>query len=456
MTDWQKEPLPSDKITEQRVLGAMLQEAKALATGLAMHEDDSFYVSDHKVIFSVMRELAEDEVPVDVVTVSHRLGQKKVLDMVGGAYYLTELVANTPSVANVKYYCEIVEEYALRRRLIAESFQAIENCYRREGQAKKVLHDLTTRLFDLHQARKQQNWVTLAESSCEFLENIEKRLTSTNKAMGILTGFSEVDRVMGGMKGGDMIVIAGCSSQGKTAFAFNIAKNVATMTGGNVGIFSLEMSKDSLALRNLSEVAKINGKTLETLENFAAGDLKRIATATAMRTTEWGRVYIDDTPNLTMAEIFLRAKQLAVEKNVALLVIDYLQLVAGGKKFNNRTDEVSHVSKMIKNLARDLNVPTIALSQLSRETEKRPDKRPQNSDLRESGSIGNDADVVMFVYRPDFYFNDAPAGTAEIIFGKQRNGARGTVKLGFVKEITSFTNLETKRSEQQNFNQVPF
>ncbi|MBA1433749.1 replicative DNA helicase [Bombilactobacillus bombi] len=436
---------PNNKEAEQSVLGAILLRPEALIEALEYVTADSFYQHAHQLIFAAMIELNENDQGIDVVTVKNTLDDKNQLEDIGGVSYLAELAAIVPTAANVVYYAKIVADKALLRRLIEAATNIVTQSYEeQDDDVTNILDTAERQIMNVGEEQASGGFKKIGDILNATIEGIDQRAQEDSQVTGLSTGYSELDKVTAGLHEDELIILAARPGVGKTAFALNVAENVAVHTPTTVAIFSLEMGAEQLASRLLCAQGSIDANHLRT------GDLNDeewqnliVATGILSRTS----MYIDDTPGVKMAEIRAKCRRLAKETgNLGLIIVDYLQLIEGTGQ-ENRQQEVSVISRQLKKLAKELHVPVIALSQLSRGVEQRQDKRPILSDIRESGSIEQDADVVAFLYRDDYYNEDADgeeqvedtnAGEVEVIIGKNRSGPRGTVKLLFVKSYNKF------------------
>ena len=431
---------PQNLNAEKAVLGSMLQESTAVSRAMEFLEDWCFYMTSHQLIFQAVQKLFESNHPIDVLTVASELQRQGHLDSVGGNYYLTELVASIPSAANIEYHARIVLEKAVLRRLIGVSTEITGDAFEAKEPVDDILDRAEQRIFSLSERRLRKGFESIHPVLHKTFETIESYHARSGSVTGVPTGFSELDEITSGFQNSDLIIVAGRPSMGKTALCLNLARNAALEGKCGVGFFSLEMANYQLALRLLCSEAKVNSHLVRTgklpKEHFArlTHAVGRLAEAP---------IYIDDSAALSVMEIRAKARRLKAERNVGLFFIDYLQLVRGPKDIESRQIEISMISQSLKALAKELDVPVVALSQLSRAVEQRSgDKRPQLSDLRESGAIEQDADVVMFIYRPGVYTKELDDNTAEIIIGKQRNGPTGTVELMFHKDYVMFADLD--------------
>ena len=431
---------------ERSVLGAMLIDSEAVGKAIESIDERAFYREAHRKIFLAMVALYEQNEPIDVITLTEELKRRNDLDEVGGSYYLAELAAVVPSAANIEYHLKIIRDKAMLRQMISVCTGIIKAAYDEEDEAEKILDRAETDILSISQASRQKSYQWVKPIILETLHELEKlHATSREGVTGVPSGYRDLDNILAGFQKSDLIVLAGRPSMGKTAFALNIARNAAVEHDIPVGFFSLEMSNYQLVQRLLCAEAEVDSQRLRT------GQLHE---------TEWpklsrriGRlveapIYIDDTPAMDVLKLRARARRMAAERNVGLIIVDYMQLMEGPKGMESRQQEISYISRSLKTLAKELQIPIIALSQLSRAVESRTDRRPTLADLRESGAIEQDADVVMFVYRPEVYkipnFDDEEKtpteNMVEIIIGKHRNGPIGSVKLVFRKNIGRFEN----------------
>ena len=428
---------PQNVEAEQCVLGSILLDNSALNRILDMVTPQDFYKREHQLIFTTMLDLYEKNHPIDLVTLSDALTHREELEAVGGVNYLMELAEVVPSSAHVQHYARIVKEKAVLRHLIRASNDILTLCYEGSQEVEDLLDEAERLIFSVSEMKTQRDFVDSKILLKEAIKSLEELSRKKKSVTGIPTGFQELDRLTAGFQPSDLIIIAARPSMGKTALALNIAQHVAIKEGKSVAIFSLEMSREQLALRMLSSLAKVPSHKLRT-GILSANDWKKVIRA-ANKLSD-APIFVDDTPALSVLEIRAKARRLMSEKGLNLIVIDYLQLMRGRSKTESRQQEISEISRSLKGLAKELNVPVLALSQLSRAVESRQDKKPQLSDLRESGAIEQDGDLILFIYRPEVYKPEKPEyrGIAEIIVGKQRNGPTGTFKLTFLKEHTTF------------------
>ncbi|PLR67710.1 MULTISPECIES: replicative DNA helicase [Bacillaceae] len=434
---------PQNIEAEQAVLGAIFLEPASLITASEILIPEDFYRASHQKIYNVMLKLADKGEPVDLVTVTSELADANILEEIGGVSYLSDLANAVPTAANIEYYGRIVEEKSILRRLIRTATTIAQDGYSREDEVDVLLNEAEKNIMEVSQRKNAGAFQNIKDVLVQTYDNIELLHTRKGDITGIATGFTELDRMTAGFQRNDLIIVAARPSVGKTAFALNIAQNVATKTDENVAIFSLEMGADQLVMRMLCAEGNINAQNLRT-GNLTPEDWGKLTMA--MGSLSDSGIFIDDTPGIRVSEIRAKCRRLKQESGLGMILIDYLQLIQGsGRNKDNRQQEVSEISRTLKSLARELKVPVIALSQLSRGVEQRQDKRPMMSDIRESGSIEQDADIVAFLYRDDYYDKESEnKNIIEIIIAKQRNGPVGTVSLAFVKEYNKFVNLERR------------
>ena len=441
-TDYLKVP-PHSLEAEQAVLGGLMLDNTAWDQIADLASEDDFYRHDHRLIFRAISRLAEQNKPLDVITLSEWLESHNELDNVGGLAYLGSLAKNTPSAANIKAYAGIVRERAILRGLIQVGTSISESAFNSEGRDSAELLDEAERaVFQIAErgALARRGFVGIKELLTKAVDRIDTLFQQDSPITGVPTSFTDFDEMTSGLQPSDLVIIAGRPSMGKTTFAMNIAENAATQSGLPVAVFSMEMPGDQLAMRMMSSLGRIDQHKIRT-GKLEDEDWPRLTNAVGILAEV--PLYIDDTPGLSPNELRARARRLARENDgqLGLIVIDYLQLMQLPGNTENRAAEISEISRSLKSLAKELNVPVIALSQLNRSLEQRPNKRPVMSDLRESGAIEQDADVIVFIYRDEVYNEDSPdKGTAEIIIGKQRNGPIGTVRLTFLGQYTRFEN----------------
>lgn len=444
MSDLFADRLPPQNIeAEQAVLGAIFLEPSSLTLATEILIPEDFYRASHQKIFNVMLKLNDLGKAVDLITVTEELAAAKLLEDTGGVSYLSELAGSVPTAANIEYYARIVEEKSLLRRLIRTATTIATDGYSREDEVESLLSEAEKKILEVAQRKNAGAFHNIKDVLVRTYDNIELMHNRVGDITGIATGFAELDRMTAGFQRNDLIIVGARPSVGKTAFALNIAQNVATKTGENVAIFSLEMGAEQLVMRMLCAEGNIDAQRLRT-GSLTDEDWGKLTMA--MGSLASSGIFIDDTPGVRISDIRSKCRRLKQEHGLGMILIDYLQLILGsGRSGENRQQEVSEISRSLKQLARELQVPVIALSQLSRGVEQRQDKRPMMSDIRESGSIEQDADIVAFLYRDDYYDKESEnKNIIEIIIAKQRNGPTGTVQLAFVKEYNKFVNLEKR------------
>lgn len=454
----QQKLLPQDLEAEQCVLGAILMGNEALHKAIEVIGEFSFHRGAHRKIYSAMLDLFEQGEPIDLLTLKNQLNKMNALEEVGGASYLANLLNAVPNAANVRYHAKIVREKAVLRSLITAANDIIEESYRDSGDADDLLDRAERKIFAIAERKISPGFVSMDGLLSRSFEAIERLFQHKEVVTGVPTGFRVFDRMTSGLQPSELIIIAGRPSMGKTAFCLNIAQHVGADKGLAVAVFSLEMSMQQLAIRMLCSKSRVDSRKVRT-GFFERADWPKLTRAAS----ELGEapIFIDDTPDLNVLEIKAKARRLMKEKGLKLIIVDYLQLMRGRVDTDNRQQEVAEITRSLKALAKELNVPVVVLSQLSRKVEDRGSRRPQLSDLRESGAIEQDADVVAFIYRkrlyekkPDVDDDDAegPASpepgedVAEIIIDKQRNGPTGTVRLAFIEKYTRFEDLTQRRT----------
>ncbi len=430
---------PQSIEAETSVLGAMLMDKEAICKAVETLSEDAFYKTAHRKIYSAIIDLFEKNEPVDLVTLTNELKKKGELSNIGGAIYLTTILNSVPTAANVEYYIQIVNEKAIIRGLLSAATEIASMAYQPTEDITQMLDKAEQLIFNIVQRKVNRDFIHIGEMLHDSFAMIEKLYAKKTYVIGVPTGFHDLDVLTAGLHPSDLIIIAGRPSMGKSSFALNIAQYAAIKEKIPVGLFSLEMSKDQLVQRMLCAEARVDAHKLRT-GYLGEADWPKLTTAAGVLAET--PIYIDDSPAPSVLEIRAKARRLMAKYNIGLIIIDYLQLIQGRMNIDNRQQEISEISRSLKALARELNIPVVALSQLSREVEKRGDRRPQLSDLRESGAIEQDADLVAFVYREEYY-KPTPEneGIAEIIIGKQRNGPIGIVKLAFIKKYTRFENI---------------
>ena len=441
-----KRVMPHSVEAEQSVVGAMLMDKDAILAASEIICGDDFYQNAYGVIFDSIVELFNEGKPVDLITLQERLKEKEVPPEISSLEFVRDLVAAVPTSANVRYYAQIVSDKAVMRKLIKMNDELSNICYAGNEPLESVLEKTEKSVFQLLQNRNAGEYVPIRQVVMNALEKVEKASKSKGTVTGIPTGFIDLDYKLSGLQPSDLVLVAARPSMGKTAFVLNIAQYVAFKKDKCTAIFSLEMSKEQLVNRLFSLESQVDAQALRT-GNMKDSDWEKLIEAAGI--IGQSNLIIDDTPSISISELRSKCRKYKMEHGLDLIIIDYLQLMSGsvGGRSESRQQEISDISRSLKALARELNVPVIALSQLSRAVEQRPDKRPMLSDLRESGAIEQDADVVMFIYRDEYYNKDSEyKKQAEIIIAKQRNGPVGTVHLAWLGEYTKFANL----SRQEN------
>ena len=434
---------PHDEDAEQAVLGSMLTDNDAVMAAVEVLKEDAFYREDNKIIYQAILNLYSKSEPIDIITLKDELESMGKFEQVGGFEYLASLPDKVPTTANVQKYIKIVEEKSVLRNLIKTANEIIELGYNPTEDVEDIMDGAEKKIFDIMQSKNTKSYTPIKDVLVESFTNLEKLYNQKQHVTGVPTQFYDLDDKTAGLHGSELILVAARPAMGKTAFALNIATNAALRANVPVAIFSLEMSKDQLVNRMLCSEAMVDSNKVRT-GKLDEEDWTKLAEAIGPL-SEAG-VYIDDTPGISVMEIRTKCRKLKMEKNIGLVVIDYLQLISGSNKRNgSREQEISEISRSLKVLAKELNVPVIALSQLSRAVEQRDDHRPMLSDLRESGAIEQDADIVMFLYRDDYYNKESEKkDIAEVIIAKQRGGQTGTVELLWMGQYTKFVNLERR------------
>ncbi|MGO2082729.1 replicative DNA helicase [Vagococcus sp.] len=447
----QQDRIPPQNIeAEQAVLGSVFLESDAIVEAMEYIEAKDFYRRSHQLIFQVMVELNNRNEPIDVITVKDDLEQRDLIEDIGGTSYLSELALSVPTAANVGYYAKLVEEKALLRSLIQTATEIVTSGFEQGDAVESILDEAERRILEVSEKRNRSGFLAIADVLGDSINQIERLSQQGEAITGLPTGYHELDKMTAGLQKEELIILAARPAVGKTAFALNIAQNIGTKTDKAVAIFSLEMGAESLVNRMLCSEGLIDASHLKTGQ---LTDEEWDNLIIAMGSLSRANIFIDDTPGIKISEIRAKCRKLAQEQGeIGLILIDYLQLIEGTGR-ENRQQEVSEISRQLKKLAKELKVPVIALSQLSRGVEQRQDKRPVLSDIRESGSIEQDADIVAFLYRDDYYQRDGededgnqsePSNVIEVIIEKNRSGARGTVELLFIKEYNKFSSVSNR------------
>ncbi len=435
-----KKVMPHSEEAEQSVVGSMIMDNEAIVTAMEILKPEDFYGRQYGILFEAITELFFEAKPADLVTLRDKLKEKDVPPELYGIEFLGNLIRVVPTSANVRYYAQIVRDKAVLRNLIKTTESISNQCYLDKEKLEDILAGAEKSIFDIVQRRGSSEFVSIRDIVLQSLDNIEAASRNRGAVTGIATGFYDLDYKTAGLQSSDLILLAARPSMGKTAFVLNIAEHIAVKNNITTAIFSLEMSRTQLVNRMFSMNSRVDAQMLRT------GNLEDADWANLMESAriigESGLI-IDDTPGISITELRSKCRKFKLEHNLGLVIIDYLQLMSGSGRSESRQQEISEISRSLKALAREIQCPVVALSQLSRAVEKRDDKRPMLSDLRESGAIEQDADVVMFIYRDEYYNKESEeAGITEIIVAKQRNGPTGTVKLGWQAEYTKFVNLE--------------
>lgn len=435
-----KRVLPHDLDAEQSVLGSMLIDREAIVVASGIISGDDFYAKQYGVVFEAIVALNDEAKPVDLITLQNRLQQMEVPSQVSSLEFIKDIVTMVPTSAHISQYAKIVAEKSMLRKLIKLNDEISNACYTGKDPLEVILEDTEKKMFSLLQNRTVEDFVPIRKIVMNAMEKIEQASKIKGSVTGIATGFSDLDYQTAGMQPSDLVLVAARPSMGKTAFVLNIAQNVAFKEKEAVAIFSLEMSKEQLINRMFSLESRVDAQHLRKGQLSDSEWEKLIESAGVIGKS---KLIIDDTPGISIGQMRSKCRKYKLEHGLKMIIIDYLQLMSGSGKGDSRQQEISDISRALKSLARELSVPVIALSQLSRAVEQRPDHRPMLSDLRESGAIEQDADVVMFIYRDDYYNKDTEKkGIAEIIIAKQRNGPIGTIDLAWLPEYTKFANLE--------------
>ena len=441
-----KRIMPHSIEAEQSVIGSMIMDKDAIMIAVETVSTEDFYGSQYGILFETIKELYNEDKPVDIVTLQTRLREKNVQPELAGLEFIREIIAAVPTSANIRYYANIVKEKSMLRQLIKTNEEIAGICYTERETIDEVMNLAEKRIFSLTQSRAAGDFVPINQVVVDAIEKIEAASKAGGSITGIPTGFNDLDLQTAGMQPSDLILIAARPSMGKTAFVLNLAQHMALRKNVTTAIFSLEMSKVQLVNRMLSLESKVDAQNLRT-GNLEDSDWERLIESAEIIGSS--RLIIDDTPSISISELRSKCRKYKMNNDLGVVIIDYLQLMTlGGRAAESKQLEVSEISRSLKAVARELNVPVIALSQLSRAVEQRPDHRPMLSDLRDSGAIEQDADVVIFLYRAYYYNKESEKkNIAEIIIAKQRNGPIGTVELAWLPQYTKFGNLEKSRRQ---------
>ncbi len=438
-----KRTMPYSEEAESSVLGSMLMDKDAILVASEMLTAEDFYRKQYGVVFEAMVELNNEGKAVDIVTLSERLKKKDVPEEVASLQFIGNAIATVPTSANIRFYAKIVRDKAILRKIIRLNEDIANKCYAATEEVDDILDETEKAVFDVISNRGISEYVPIKDVVINALERIDRVSKSDSNITGIPTGFADLDFRLSGLQPSDLILVAARPSMGKTAFVLNIAQHIAFHDNRAVAVFSLEMSKEQLVNRLFALESRVDAQSIRN-GNMSEADWENLSEG-AQRIAQ-SQLIIDDTPGISVSELRSKCRKYKLEHDLQIIIIDYLQLMSGSGRSESRQQEISEISRSLKALARELNVPVVALSQLSRAVEQRPDHRPMLSDLRESGAIEQDADVVMFIYRDDYYHEDTEEkNVAEIIVAKQRNGPIGTDKLAWLPQYTKFANLERKK-----------
>ena len=434
---------PHNIEAEQSVLGSMILDREAIVTSIEILRETDFYKGAHSEIYEAITTIFAKDEPVDMITLSEELKKRNVLESIGGMIYIANLSEGVSTTANIKYYCEIVEEKSTLRKLIKASNEIIAKGYEDEENIDLIVELAEKKIFDITQKRNQEGLEPIKNVLLDSFTKIEQLSQNSGGITGLTTGFVDLDNKTSGLQRSDLILVAARPAMGKTAFSLNVVQNAALKGDAAVAFFSLEMSKDQLVQRMLSSESHVE---LQKIINGRLTEEDWPKLVSSMGPLSQAKIYIDDTPGITLMELKAKCRKMKIEKGLDLIMIDYLQLMSGEGRNENRQQEISNISRGLKGLAKEMDCPVVALSQLSRAPEMRSDHRPILSDLRESGAIEQDADIVMFLYRDEYYHEDTEKkNIGEVIIAKHRNGPTGTVELVFMGEFTKFLNMERYR-----------
>ena len=442
-----KRVMPHSIEAERSVIGSMLMDVEAIVIASEMLDKDDFYTGQYGILFDAMVALNKEKKPADLVQVQDKLKQMQAPEELAGIDFLREILSTVPTSANIKHYAKIVKDKSMMRQLIKAAQKRENDCYEGKAELDGIMFDAEKNVTKITQGGSSGEYTPIGEVVMDALDRMEAAAKMGGKITGIATGFKHLDYKTAGLQNSDFILVAARPSMGKTAFVLNIAQYVAVKNHVTTAIFSLEMSNVQLVNRLIAMESKVDSKNIRT-GNMSPSEWASVSEGASR--VGMSSLIIDDTPGITIADLRSKCRKFKRDNNLGLIIIDYIQLMSGGKKSESRQQEVSEISRALKGVARELNVPVIALSQLSRAVESRDNKRPMLSDLRESGAIEQDADVVMFIYRDEYYNKDQSEekGVAEIIIAKQRNGPTGTVKLAWIGDLTKFADLEVQYKEE--------
>jgi replicative DNA helicase len=438
---------PQNAEAETAVLGSMLLDKEAIAKSIELLDENSFYSEANRNIFQAVVKLYDENEGVDIVTIIEELKKRNILDKVGGSAHITELANSVPTAANIEHYARIVQEKYMLRTLINAATSIVSESYDSSSRVEEILDKAEEVIFDITSAKKRGNAVVgIKEVVKESIDRIDKLYQRKENITGVATGFHDLDIMTAGLQPSDLIIVAGRPSMGKSALATSIVEHAGITGKTSCALFSLEMSKEQLAQRMLCSIAHVNAHKVRT-GFLSQSDWPKLVDA-AQKLSE-APIFIDDTPSISALELRAKCRRLKAKHDIQMVIIDYLQLMRGSYRSESRQQEISEISRSIKALARELSIPIIAISQLSRAAEQREDHRPRLSDLRESGAIEQDADIVMLLFREEYYNpTEENTGVAEVIVAKQRNGPTGTIKMAFLKEYTKFSNLSRLEQEE--------
>ncbi|MCL4158626.1 UNVERIFIED_CONTAM: hypothetical protein GTU68_000414, partial [Idotea baltica] len=441
---------PQDLEAEQSVIGGVLIDNEALYSVLEVARADDFYHKSHVDIFDAMLSLSDRREPIDIVTLCAELTRNDTLESSGGVEYLSQLVDRVPTSANAQFYARIVKETSLRRKLIHEASRIVEEAIEGKGDVGSFLDSVEQRIFSVSEARANAGFANVGDIVKDSIKHVEQLYVNQDQFTGVPSGFFDLDEMTSGFQPSDLIILAGRPAMGKTSLAMSMVQHIGIEEGRNVAIFSLEMSKEQIVLRMLCSEAQVSNSRVRS-GRLGESDFPRLVDAASK--ISQANIFIDDTAAISVVEMRAKCRRLHRENPLSLVVVDYLQLMKGSsRKQDRREQEISEISGSLKALAKELSIPVIALSQLNRGVEARQDKRPIMADLRESGAIEQDADIISFVYRDEVYNPDTPdKGISEVILSKHRNGEVGTVRLGFQAEFTRFVNLEENSEDNYDF-----